>query len=98
MSIREFEACWYCGAAVNMKSSRGDHMPLPADCGGTATVPCCSSCHDMKDRIALDNWPAGFMNEVFKQLNGQPREIKIFIAKASALFARAIRDRNEAGQ
>lgn len=49
--------CFYCGALIERRCV-GDHFPYPKCVGGTETVPCCSSCHDMKDRFLLRDWPA----------------------------------------
>jgi hypothetical protein len=81
------KVCWYCGAIVTERYGVGDHAPIPARNGGKDVVDCCVRCHDMKDRIPLDRWPAGFIAKVFSQLNDQPREIKIFIAKTTALLS-----------
>ena len=54
----ESPECFYCGALVSGTAGYGDHFPVPQNAGGTATVPCCMSCHDMKDRYQLLDWPS----------------------------------------
>jgi hypothetical protein len=41
------EPCFYCHGLVAERYGAGDHFPIPKRHGGTATVSCCSSCHDM---------------------------------------------------
>lgn len=50
--------CFYCGAALSTRHEH-DHFPIPFDDGGKRTVPACINCHDLKDRIPLDEWPDG---------------------------------------
>src|SRR5262245_54527242 len=48
--------CFYCGGVVAERMGAGDHFPKPKATGGTATVHCCVSCHDMKDRFRFEKW------------------------------------------
>lgn len=79
--------CFYCGALVAERRGRGDHFPIPQRCGGTAIVPCCVSCHDMKDRFPLRDWPAEWIVAVVKDFPKLSRETRLFIGKVMALMA-----------
>lgn len=82
------EQCFYCGALVNRRAAaRGDHFPFPKHVGGTMVVPCCESCHDMKDRFNLDSWPIEWVSEVTKNWSVMSRETRIFLAKVFAVFS-----------
>jgi len=35
-----------------------DHFPVPQNLGGEDTVTACVNCHDLKDRIPLNEWSA----------------------------------------
>lgn len=54
-AIVTLSTCFYCG----MPASRceQDHFPIPAEVGGTETVPACINCHDLKDRHLMESWP-----------------------------------------
>lgn len=80
------EQCFYCDALVSFSSSRGDHFPIPAAAGGTDTVPCCLTCHDMKDRFPLDRWPAEMIGAVMADFSKLSRETRIFLAKSIGLY------------
>lgn len=73
--------CFYCNGLVSGKG-QGDHFPAPRNCGGTVTVPCCSSCHDMKDRFHLENWPTEWLTVVLQDFPKMSRETRIFLAKS----------------
>jgi hypothetical protein len=82
--------CFYCGCCVAERYGRGDHFPIPARCGGTDTVDCCVSCHDMKDRFPLDRWPEEWMAAVIADFPMLSRETKIFLAKVAGIHAEAL--------
>ena len=86
MSDESRKICFYCGALVS-GSGRGDHFPLPASAGGTEVVPCCESCHDMKDRFGLDQWPSEWIDKIVADFPALSRETKIFLARVLRLFA-----------
>ena len=73
--------CFYCGALV-MTNGVGDHFPIPQRHGGIDTVPCCTSCHDMKDRSSLDSWPIDWIEVIMDDMKNMKRETKIFLAKS----------------
>lgn len=82
----EPELCFYCGALVS-GSGIGDHFPLPKRHGGEATVPCCVSCHDMKDRFPLDPWPVEWISKICSDFPALSRETRIFLAKSMSLYS-----------
>lgn len=94
--------CFYCGCCVAERYGRGDHFPIPARCGGSDTVDCCVSCHDMKDRFPLDRWPEEWMATVIADFPKLSRETKIFLAKVAGIHADALEasgiDSNTAGK
>ena len=81
--------CFYCGACVSGKG-KGDHFPLPRNCGGTLTVPCCESCHDMKDRYAVGQWPTEWVEAVLRDMPRMSRETRLFLAKMVRVTAEAM--------
>lgn len=50
--------CFYCQADVQQSSSQQDHFPIPQRHGGERTVTACVTCHNLKDRVPLKNWPS----------------------------------------
>jgi hypothetical protein len=48
--------CWYCDEELGERHEH-DHVQ-PRRVGGTLTVPACLDCHNLKDRVTLNNWPA----------------------------------------
>jgi len=82
---RVHDHCFYCGALVAQRGV-GDHFPVPDRHGGKVTVPCCISCHDMKDRFVLGDWPIEWVfHGVVKDFPKLSRYTRIFLAKAMAL-------------
>ncbi|WP_316194413.1 hypothetical protein [Bradyrhizobium sp. SZCCHNRI3052] len=77
--------CFYCGGLVAERSGQGDHFPIPDRNGGLETVPCCVSCHDMKDRFTLENWPMDWLYKVLADFPKLSRETRIFLAKTMAI-------------
>lgn len=57
------ERCFYCEMYLSSRHEH-DHFPVRWSYGGEGTVPVCVNCHDLKDRVHLDNWP------ILAQLNG----------------------------
>lgn len=45
-------------------------------------MPCCQSCHDMKDRFSVGNWPEAWVQAVQNDMPKMSRETRIFLAKA----------------
>lgn len=77
---RQPSECYYCGALVS-GNGVGDHFPVPKNAGGTLTVPCCLSCHDMKDRFDLHSWPNEWTAAIINDFPNLSRETRIFLAK-----------------
>jgi hypothetical protein len=88
MDESDRQECFYCGALVT-KNSEDDHFPFPDRHGGTQTVPCCISCHDMKDRFPLYEWPMDWIGKVIEDFPKLNRETRIFLAKTIQAFADA---------
>ena len=80
MARPERPECFYCGALVS-GNGEGDHFPIPKNAGGTETVPCCESCHDMKDRFSLEAWPVEWIGKVIADFPNLSRETRLFLAK-----------------
>lgn len=93
-SSQNGRTCFYCGANVS-KGNVGDHTPIPKRNGGTMTVTCCQSCHDMKDRYPLGEWPVEWIAVVIADYEKMSRETKIFLAKAVAAFSDVTKRINE---
>jgi hypothetical protein len=84
------KTCFYCDALVS-GAGKGDHFPVPDRHGGAETVPCCQSCHDMKDRFQISDWPVEWISKVIADFPALSRETRIFLAKAISLFSDARR-------
>jgi hypothetical protein len=55
--------CFYCENQLSPRHEH-DHFPVPARLGGDRTVCSCINCHDLKDRIPLNDWPMEALREV----------------------------------
>jgi hypothetical protein len=97
MPKREPKYCYYCNACVT-GNCEDDHFPLPKNVGGEMTVPCCVSCHDMKDRFALENWPVEWVTKMVEDLPKLSRETKLFLAKVARLGAEMDQLTSRSGQ
>lgn len=53
--------CYICDRVLHAKGYEMDHFPLPQECGGTKTHPCCLSCHNEKDRLGMESLDAAFV-------------------------------------
>jgi hypothetical protein len=71
----EYTFCFYCGARAHKKSAMGDHFPIPDCLGGQIRVPCCRTCHDMKDRVGFSNWSPTWKKKALKELFGDDNEM-----------------------
>src|SRR6266851_406585 len=85
MTKKETEHCFYCDGVAT--SGVGDHFPLPARNGGLLTVPCCTSCHQMKDTIPLDKWSVLWLSPILQDFPKMSRETRLFLGKALAVFS-----------
>jgi len=80
------EYCFYCDAKITKVSSVGDHFPISKMWGGKITVPCCESCHDMKDRVLLEDWPVSWCVKIIDDFPKLSRETRLFLAKLIRLM------------
>lgn len=92
ISLDEQVRCFYCEALVRT-TGHGDHFPIPKRNGGTLTVPCCESCHDMKDRFSLNDWPAEWIGKLLSQWHKLSREQRILFAKMLNICSDALSER-----
>lgn len=83
--------CFYCDERLDAKHEH-DHYPIAKRHGGTDCVPICRACHNLKDRIPLDHWPAEMALQAFMQAGPLGR---ILIAKVTGMFADAEAVANE---
>jgi hypothetical protein len=80
--------CFYCGVMYcHSAKVTGDHMPIPERNGGTDIVPCCSACHDMKDRIPLHQWHSMAWKEINEQWPLFGRYTRIYLAKSLSVMS-----------
>lgn len=80
--------CFYCGVMYcHSAKVTGDHMPIPERNGGTDIVPCCSACHDMKDRIPLYQWHSMAWKEINAQWPLFGRYTRIYLAKSLSVMS-----------
>jgi hypothetical protein len=69
-----------------------DHFPVPKSLGGTETVRACPSCHDLKDRLPLVDWPLDVFAQAWRELN-EVAEVGGFLGLVLAkLLAVAMRE------
>jgi hypothetical protein len=62
-------------------------MPIPERNGGTDIVPCCAGCHDMKDRIPLNEWHSVAWKEIISSWPSYGRYTRLFLAKTLSLMS-----------
>lgn len=79
------ERCFYCDRLVTRFER--DHFPLARRHGGRITVIACYTCHDLKDRITIDNWPIEFLSKALQNWSRVPVEWRLWIAVSMSLFA-----------
>lgn len=76
------QTCFYCDRTfVTSRSAVGDHFPIPRRHGGTETVPCCQTCHSLKDRISIGSWNLEMINKVAADFPKMSCETRLFLAK-----------------
>jgi hypothetical protein len=63
----------------------GDHFPIPERNGGKEIVPCCMSCHDMKDRFLPEDWPIEWVSKFFQDFKKFNLKPKILFAKVGEM-------------
>ena len=78
--------CIYCDAPIPPHWV-GDHFPLPRHIGGTTTVPCCETCHRIKDTISLEDWPSQWFGPIIQVWFSLPREARLFLGRVTRIIA-----------
>ena len=73
------DRCFACEVVLTKGNVEWHHFPIPARCGGEHTVPLCMGCHDMVDRVLLEDWPVDWAFGAISNLN---REGKLFMMKS----------------
>lgn len=61
------DRCYYCEMYLSTRHEH-DHFPLQWTFGGEGTVPVCVNCHDLKDRVSLENWPLIAASVAFEEI------------------------------
>jgi len=80
--------CFYCGVHISDGNHERDHFPFPQQAGGTLTVDSCRSCHDMKDRYRLTEWPEDWWDKgIIADWHHLSRESRLWLAKMAKEFA-----------
>jgi hypothetical protein len=74
--------CGYCSSPLSSRHEH-DHFPVPVRHGGEDVIPVCVNCHDLKDRINLDEWD--FL-AVWRSITEAPVEVKLLYAKVIAAW------------
>lgn len=77
----KYPLCHYCGDPVMIKTSRGDHWPIPARYGGIDTVPCCEPCHTAKDRLPIKSWPVEWLKQINTEWSKLSRQQRLMVGK-----------------
>ena len=77
------ETCFYCGRFLSPRHEH-DHFPIPRRAGGTATVPACIDCHDLKDRFPVFAWPVHSLVPVFNGCESRPM-FELLVALADSM-------------
>lgn len=75
--------CFYCDASLSPRHEH-DHWPTAKRHGGTDAVAICLNCHDLKDRVPLNDWPVELVAQAFAEAGPIGR---LLIAKVAALYA-----------
>ncbi len=80
--------CFACGVLCAEGSYELAHFPVPSGSGGEETVPLCKPCHDMADRIPLQDWPIDWVAEVCCT---ESRAVKLLMFKALRICYEAMK-------
>jgi hypothetical protein len=89
VSCHDCQKCFYCDTALSPRHEH-DHFPIPARNGGRHTVPACINCHDMKDRVPLDDWSLSAVEDAW---GGMSPAARIFMGKGYAMMSDLRADR-----
>lgn len=76
--------CFYCGK----RSTERDHFPIPRCATFIDTVPICTKCHYIKDKIELFDWDEKFIQKIKEDYDNSSIELKLFIGKLFLLIFR----------
>lgn len=88
----KLKTCFYCGETVTRIER--DHAPIPKRHGGKDLVDACLTCHDMKDRTLLNDWPDDWIQAVMHDIPKVSRATKIFMMKFVAIAMDANKEKN----
>lgn len=66
MRLAKFNICHACGQLTVKGNTELHHFPIPKRLGGEAMIPLCNTCHDMVDRINLEEWPVESLVEAWE--------------------------------
>lgn len=77
--------CFYCDVTLSPRHEH-DHFPTAKRHGGQSVVAICLNCHDLKDRVPLDDWPVELVLRAFKEAGPLGR---LLVAKCSHIAADA---------
>lgn len=73
--------CFYCDLPLKGLAHHHDHFPLPARYGGELTVPACVSCHKLKEKGRVDQWPIEAISEVLVEMQHSGPWTRMVLAK-----------------
>lgn len=78
------DKCLYCEGFLSPRHEH-DHFPVPERHGGDEKFCVCVNCHDLKDRIDFDAWPASAKAELTALWPKLSPIQRIMLAKMHAL-------------
>lgn len=85
-------ACFVCRVPITSPMLEWHHFPVPKRHDGTAVIPLCRPCHDMIDRIPLDEWPMEWAVEGWAALwAALPRPGRLLLLKLTSMITDALR-------
>jgi hypothetical protein len=74
------EECFFCDAPVALDAQR-ELILSPTTKGGIESVPCCSSCHDLKKQFPVNIWPAAWVAKIISAFPLLTRERRLYLAR-----------------
>ena len=87
MNRKPKEQCLACGVVLTVNNKEIHHFPVPKCCGGEKTVPLCRGCHDMVDRINIEDWPLSWsLGGIMKLWDLMDRDGRLFMMKLISIF------------
>ena len=78
---KKHKKCFYCESLLSKHNVEYDHFPIPTKVGGKKTVLICASCHDMKDRFMLEDWPDSWVEKTIDDFPKFSRETRLLLAR-----------------